>query len=349
MTQTKKIKEALNKVFLNNDTVFIVPHYHPNPDFDALGAVFGISLICKKNKKKAYIIIDTDINKFGTEERNVVEYLAEKFTVINSKEASELMTNKSAMVAVDVSRHNLLSEGINGLIPRFNEIFVLDHHKEDEHVINCDYKFIDPELSSTCEEITRLLVAYNVKFTPGIANCLVAGIALDTNKFTNNAKNAFAVVGELIAKGADPAIVNNMFTEDYESDKKMLNIVNQVSFPTHVYAVAGCNNDKMIYKPEDIAKAADYLLKYRIFASFALGYIDEDTISISARSKGDVDVSAIMRCFGGGGNEHSAAARVKGMSIDEVKFQLEYLLNPCTYLSGGDLNIDSGMTLRLRK
>lgn len=45
MTQTKKIKEALNKVFLNNDTVFIVPHYHPNPDFDALGAVDRKSVV----------------------------------------------------------------------------------------------------------------------------------------------------------------------------------------------------------------------------------------------------------------------------------------------------------------
>lgn len=350
MTQTKEIKDTLNKVLLNNDTVFIVPHFYPNPDFDALGAVLGISLICKKNKKKAYIIIDTDINKFGAEEKKVVEYLAEEYNVVNSKLASELITNKSAMIAVDVSRHNLLSDGINSLIPKFNDVFILDHHKEDENVIDSKYKFIDPSLSSTCEEISRLLFAYGIKFGPNIANCMIAGIALDTNKFSKNAgENTFAVISKLIARGADIASVHNMFSEDYENDKRMLHIVNDVIFPTHVYAIAGGSGDKTIYNPEDIAKAADYLLKYKILASFALGYIDEDTVSISARSKGGVDVSAVMRLLGGGGNEYSAAARVKGKSIDEIKAYLDYVLNPSTYLKSGDLNINDGMQLSLRK
>ena len=350
MTQTKKIKDTLNKVLLNNDTVFIVPHFYPNPDFDALGAVLGISLICKKYKKKAYIIIDTDINKFGTEEKKVVEYLAENYNVVNSKLASELITDKSAMLAVDVSRHNLLSEGINALIPKFNDVFILDHHKEDENVIDCKYKFIDPSLSSTCEEISRLLFAYGIKFGPNIANCMIAGIALDTNKLTKNAgENTFAVITKLIAKGGDVTIVNNMFSEDYENDKRMLHIVNDVIFPTHVYGIAGGSGEKVIYTPEDIAKAADYLLKYKIFASFALGYVDEETISISARSKGEIDVSTIMRYFGGGGNEYSAAARVKGMSMDEIKNHLDNILNPSTYLKSSDLCFDSGMKLRLTK
>ena len=51
MTQTKVIKDALDDALLNNDTVFIVPHNSPEPDFDALGAALGIGLICKKNKR----------------------------------------------------------------------------------------------------------------------------------------------------------------------------------------------------------------------------------------------------------------------------------------------------------
>ena len=64
MTQTKVIKEALDHALLNNDTVFIVPHNSPEPDFDALGAALGIGLICKKIKKKCYIIVDVDLSKF---------------------------------------------------------------------------------------------------------------------------------------------------------------------------------------------------------------------------------------------------------------------------------------------
>ena len=166
MTQTKTIKETLDNVLLNNDTVFIVPHNSPEPDFDALGAALGIGLICRKNKKKCYIIIDVDLNKFGAEERKVVEYLAREFNVINSKLASELITDKSLMVAVDVSKEMLLSDDAKSLIPKFNDIFILDHHTVDERTINTIYSFIDDSLSSTCEEITRLLCAYGIKYTP---------------------------------------------------------------------------------------------------------------------------------------------------------------------------------------
>ena len=126
MTQTKMIKDALDVALLNNDTVFIVPHHSPEPDFDALGAALGIGLICRKNKKKCYIIVDVDLNKFGAEERKVVEYLAKEFNVINSKLAKELLTDKSLMVAVDVSKEMLLSDDAKKLIPLFNYKYIIE-------------------------------------------------------------------------------------------------------------------------------------------------------------------------------------------------------------------------------
>lgn len=353
MTQTKMIKDALDNALLNNDTVFIVPHNSPVPDFDALGASLGIALICKKNKKKSYIVIDIDLNKFGAEERKVVEYLAKNFNVVNSKLASELMTDKSLMVAVDVSKEMLLSEDTKKIIPNFNDIFLIDHHTVDERTISTKYTFVNDKLSSTCEEISRLLCLYGIKISPEVANYLFAGIALDTCKLTKNATgDTFGAVTKLLAKGADLTTVYNMLSSDYETDKKMLRIINNVVFPTQIYAIAADEEENKIYDPVDIAKASDYLLNYKINASFALGYIDEDTIAISARSKGGVDVSAIMKLFGGGGNEFSAAARVKGETIDSIRTKLEFVLNPTSYLKSGDLSFElegPEMQLKLRR
>ena len=39
-----------------------------------------------------------------------------------------------------------------------------------------------------------------------------------------------------------------------------------------------------------------------------------------------------MKLFGGGGNEHSGAARIKSMTIEEVKKALCDLLIPTNYL-----------------
>ena len=49
MEDTMNIKQCLDKLFSENDMVFIVPHNRP--DMDALGSAIGMSLICKKNKK----------------------------------------------------------------------------------------------------------------------------------------------------------------------------------------------------------------------------------------------------------------------------------------------------------
>ena len=109
-----------------------------------------------------------------------------------------------------------------------------------------------------------------------------------------------------------------------------------VKFPTYIFAVA-CDNTNKIYEVEDIAKAADYLLKYRVNITFAIAKIDDNTVSISARSKGDIDASRIMKLLGGGGNQYRAAAKVKGMTPEEIKTFINNLLVPTRELENTTL------------
>ena len=51
-----------------------------------------------------------------------------------------------------------------------------------------------------------------------------------------------------------------------------------------------------------------------------------------------------MALFGGGGNMHSAAARVKGMTLSEVKEKLNYILIPTNLIDS-----EPGVQLTLRK
>lgn len=332
MQDSLKLKTTLDELFSTCDNVFIVAHNRP--DFDALGALVGMSLICKKNKKENYIIVDDDYSKLDSEVQKVLSSIKENFTIIKANDAPVLMNKDSALICVDVNKDYLVAENVKEILPIFKKIIVIDHHKPDDKTIKTPFLFIDDKLSSTCEEISRLLFSYGVKLAPDHANLLLAGIILDTNKFTKNAsQETFSVVTKLTSRGANATIANNMFLEDYESDRKMLRIVNNSSFQTYSYGIACDDEENIRYSIEDIAKAADYLLKYQINASFAFGYIDDDTISISARSKGTIDVASIMKLFGGGGNEYSAAAKVKGSTLKEVKEKLSLILNPTTILS----------------
>ena len=341
MQDTMVIRQSLDTLLNQNDTVFIVPHNRP--DMDALGSAIGMALICKKNKKKCYIVINDELDKIEAATRKVIEEINNDFNIVNLEEAKELITDKSLMVAVDVNKTYLVST--ESVLDRFSDILVIDHHKTDDKSIKTKYMFADEKLSSTCEEISRLLFLYNIKISKDQANYLLAGIILDTNKLSKNvSEGTYAVAAKLVSKGADATVANNMYLEDFEHDRAIQKLVDNTVFPTYIYAIA-CDKDGsgQIYPIEDVAKASDYLLKYQVNATFAIAYIDDETISISARSKGIIDVSKIMALFGGGGNVHSAAARVKGMTLSQVKEKLNYILIP-TNIIGNEPDVQ--LTLR---
>lgn len=350
MQDSRNIKECLDKLLNENDRVFIVPHNRP--DMDAIGSAVGMSLICKKNKKRSFIVIDDDIEKLESATKMVIGEISNEFNIIKAIDIPNFITDKSLMVAVDVNKDYLVST--KKYFDDFNSIFVLDHHKTDEHTIKTPYLFVDDKLSSVSEEVSRLLFLYGVKITKDYANYLLAGIILDTNKLSKNVTTeTFSVATKLTSRGADATIANNMFLEDFEHDRAIQRLVDNTIFPSYIFAVASDKEDSgKIYDVEDIAKAADYLLKYQVNATFAMGFIDENTISISARSKGIIDVSKIMKFFGGGGNEHSAAARITGKNIKEVKEKLCNLLVPVNYLDHIDMETiknDNEMKLKLTK
>ena len=351
MQDSRNIKSNLDKLLSENDRVFIVPHNRP--DMDALGAAIGMSLICKKNKKRSFIVIDDDMQKIEATTKKVIEEIGSDFDIIKANEIPNLITDKSLMIAVDVNKDYLVST--KRYLDDFNDIFVLDHHKTDEHTIKTNNIFIDDKLSSTCEEVSRLVFLYGIKLNKDYANYLLAGIILDTNKMSKDtvSDNTYDVAAKLRRCGASPAVANNMFLEDFEHDRAMQRLVDNTTFASYIFAIASDKEDSgKIYRAEDIAKASDYLLKYQVNATFALAYTDEETVSISARSKGIIDVSKIMKLFGGGGNEHSSAAGVKGFSIEEVKEKLCSLLIPSNYFEYLDLDLlnrEEEKTLNLTK
>lgn len=349
MDNSAYIKASLDRLLEENDNVFVVPHIRP--DFDAIGAAIGIALICKKNNKNCFIVIDDDYDKLEPETRKVLENIKNNFNFIRSNDLPIYLTPRSMMVAVDANKDYLLCT--KNYLSEFKNIVVIDHHKTDEHTIKTPYLFVDESISSVCEEVSRLLFLYGVKLSPDYANYLLAGIILDTNKLSKNTNaKTFEVASKLTASGADPTIANNMFLEDFEHDRAIQRLVDNTDFQNYIFAIASDSEDSgRIYEPEDIAKAADYLLKYNINCSFAMAYIDDITISVSARSKGLIDVSKIMRLFGGGGNEYSAAAKIKGKNLQEVKSLLISSLMPGAYIENANISFvdEKPMKLTMKK
>ena len=207
-----------------------------------------------------------------------------------------------------------------------DNIIIIDHHDIGPTTIESNCSYINTSASSASEIIIKLLNMFKVKCPVEVANYLLAGIYLDTNKLTKNVNpDTFRIVAKLIENGASNSVIDNWFAEDFESDKRVLDLVGKTRLYKYSFAIV-LAEEECEYTREELAKVADYLLKYGVDASFAVGKIDESVISISARSKEKVDVGEVMKQLEGGGNRYSAATKLTNQSIEEIGKQLVKLI-----------------------
>ena len=324
----KDLKLYMTDRIINASKVIIIPHN--NPDFDAIGSAAGITLIAKKFKKESKIIVNDNIDTINNGARVIIEELNNSNDLVINKEIYKGIKDKNDLfILTDVNNRKLISVS-DLLIPK--NTIIVDHHDLNEDSVECDYRHIDTQASSASEIITKLLCNFKIKIPSDIATYLLAGIHLDTVRLSKNTSSeTFKIVSKLLDSKADGNRVSEFFVEDFYSDRKVQGLVNRldVSHYTIGTIIAG---ETELFEAVELAKAADYSLRYGLDAVFALGRIDDDTVSISSRSHGKVDVGAVMKEFDGGGHQYSGAAKIKDASIEEVGTKLKKLLKNPYYI-----------------
>lgn len=321
----KEFKLILEEKIKTSSQVFITPHV--GVDFDAIASAIGFSLISKKLSRPSYIFIYEDGNRIEPGVKLITEEYGNNVSFISIDRYKKLKGDNDLLIVTDTNKRNLI--GCRDYLDEFKNIIVLDHHKTDENTIPNNALYIPEAVSSTSEVMVDLLCKFGIKYDCNVANYLLAGIYLDSDKLRKGVTSkTFRVVSKLIEKGANFEKVQEFFAEDFKSDQKIQDLVQKTIFITYTFAVAFENGDT-VYSKEELAKVADKLLSYKMVdASFAAGNIDDDTISISARSSGKIDVSQIMKAMDGGGNIYSAATKVKDEDILDVKKKLLKKLKP---------------------
>ena len=327
MENIKDIKEPLFSKMATSEKVMVVPHL--GVDFDAIGSALGISVIASKVKKPSYIIIDDPIYKIDHGVQIIMDEVKNNYPIINREKALQVQNVEDLFVLTDVSKRGLIALK-DAQIDKEN-VVIIDHHEPDHTTLESTCKYIDPKASSASELVAKLLVLYKIKIPTDIANYLLAGIYLDTNKLTKNVSACtMKIVAKLMEAGANLNIVTDLFAEDFKSDRRVQELVSKAYITTYSVATI-LADDSEEYTKEELAKAADYLLKYKVDASFAIGRIDENTVSISARSKDKINVGEIMKLLGGGGNSYSAAGKFEKYSTEEVGKELTKVIIPKYY------------------
>ncbi len=158
----------------------------------------------------------------------------------------------------------------------------------------------------------------DIKIPSVEADCLYAGIMIDTRNFMNRTGvRTFEAAAFLRRCGADITRVRKMFRDDMESYRAKAEAMRRAEVYREEYAIAQCPGD--IDSPTVLAaQTANELLDISgIKASFVLT-VYEGKIYMSARSIDEVNVQIIAEKLGGGGHINSAGAQFDHTNIEEA-------------------------------
>lgn len=337
LKNVKELKQLLEDKINENEVVIITPH--KGPDCDAIGGSLAVYLIVRKMGKTPYILLEDKV-KVEHAVKCILEELPESVSVITPDMLSDVIEEENTMlVTADTNKKSLVPINENDYSV-FKDVILIDHHDTGEDTIECTDMYIDTEISSVSEIMCKLLDLFQLKYENidvnnpyifNIANYLLAGINLDTSKFTKKVTSStMKAVAKLMHKGADLNYVNDLFLDDFERDCLFMDLVRTTTWKLFNIAIAVNNeNPNFIYEKEDLARAADWLMRYKTSdAAFAIGLVDENAVYISGRSKGIVDVGEIMTQLGGGGNAMSGATRIESNDVKAIKLRLDDVIRP---------------------
>lgn len=310
--------EALREFIVAKDQVIVMGHKISDPD--SFGACMGIYRAAVALEKKAHIVI----NDVSTSIKPLYDEIAQssvygKDIFLTSGEALDYISDSAMVVVVDTNKPQMTE--CPELLKRSKTIAVLDHHRQSSTVIdNAVLSYIEPYSASTCEMVAEVLqyIVDDIKVPSIEADCLYAGIMIDTRNFMNRTGvRTFEAAAYLRRCGADITRVRKMFRDDMESYRAKAEAMRMAEVYREQYAIAECPSD--IASPTVLAaQTANELLDINgIKASFVLT-VYNGRIFLSARSIDEVNVQIIAEKLGGGGHINSAGAQFEHTNVKEA-------------------------------
>jgi len=192
-------------------------------------------------------------------------------------------------------------------------IIVVDHHVP--HEAPGDLRIVDTAAPATAVILTRILNYLNAVISPEIATCLLTGIVTDTGsfRFRNTTPEALSLSAGLLEHGGDIATVaEEIFQRKPLASARLLGrTLNNMELATDgrlAWSVlANREFEATGARDEDTEGFVNELLSIEtVQISALLREVKPGRTRCSIRSRGDFDVAAIARHFGGGGHRNAA-------------------------------------------
>ncbi len=316
----EQIFKTLTQLIKNNDNIFIMTHQ--NPDFDGMGSAIGLQQIIHSFKKNSYIILNNkEKNKSLAKSYKLLEEKAIYFNYIYKTKTFNMINENTLLIILDTHKKNMTE--VPELIDKTNNVVIIDHHiKSKDYIKEATLSYININLSSTVEFMAKYIKYLNKTIDPLIATLMLVGLEIDTNNFRlKTTKDTYEAASFLSELGADNVLKQELLQENKDDYLKRQKLIEKSYMLSDNMAL--CIADNELYESKDLAYIAEQLLQFEnVAASFVIGYLSKDTIGISARSLGNINVEEIMAKLGGGGHLTEAATQIKNSTLKKVEQQL---------------------------
>ena len=318
--RTRVFAATISDDIRESDVVFIMGHKYS--DLDCVGAATGMwNAAGKMLGRPAYIVINRAQSLAAPQIAALQEAYPSEKIFMSPQEARTFVSPRSMLVVVDTHSQDFVESP--ELLKAVSRVVVIDHHRMMvRHIENALVFYHEPYASSACEMVTELLQYIgDGALTRVEAEALLSGIMLDTKNFVlKTGARTFEAAAYLRRRGADTVNVRRMFSDSLDAYKAKYRIIAHAEILGR-FAVAAAEKEFPDIRIAS-AQAADELLSIQgVEASFVL-FPAGDTVNVSARSLGDVNVQLIMETLGGGGHLTMAGAQLSGVTVAEARGRL---------------------------
>ncbi|WP_093989531.1 DHH family phosphoesterase [Massiliimalia timonensis] len=320
--KSRIVASAMSELILNSDQVLIMGHKFA--DLDAVGSAIGMARACQCLGKEVHIVLDYHKCLADTLVDHYRKFEQDERLFIPPHEAMSLARRGTLLIIVDTHSPHFVESA--EVYQACKNVVVIDHHRKMvDYIDNAVIFYHEPYASSASEMVTELVqyLGNECVLAHYHAEALLSGIMLDTKNFImKTGVRTFEAAAYLKKMGADTVEVRKLFASSMDSYQNKTKLV--ASAEVYNGCAIACSD----LLTDDIrvvaAQAADDLLGINgVDASFVM-YEQGDTVNVSARSMGAMNVQVIMETLGGGGHLTMAAAQIADSDMPKVK---QLLLN----------------------
>ncbi len=312
--------EAFGALVLAAERVILVGHF--NPDGDAIGSTTALYRYLEAMGKSCCILFPNEFPGSLKPFLQGTEYII----VSNAEKAAKAVLKQAdLLICADFGRYNRTCEAIEDILREIQCPKVLiDHHEEPEEI---GLMFSDPEASSTCELVYKILSDLDEKYmTKECLDSIFAGICTDTGSFSHSCrrKDVFEVVAQLVEKGVDIAEIKRQVI-DLANENRLRLLGYLLNEKMTVYPEEGAayiwvtKKELRRYKFQkgDLEGVVNYMLRIEGVRFAALLSERQDKIRMSFRSMSEkVDVNRFASRYWNGGGHIQASGGTSSLGME---------------------------------